>query len=47
VFQSFTSSSILFVFGCSAVFLALGVVASGPGQVLWQHIATLAKLAEA
>jgi cytochrome c-type biogenesis protein len=39
------SSSILFILGFSAVFLALGVVASGLGQVVREHIAALTELA--
>jgi cytochrome c-type biogenesis protein len=45
VFRSVMSSSIFFILGFSAVFLALGVVVSGLGQVVRQHIATLTELA--
>lgn len=45
VFRSVMSSSIFFILGFSAVFLALGVVAIGLGQVMREHIATLTELA--
>jgi len=43
--RSVMLSSILFVLGFSAVFLALGAVASGLGQLVRQHIAWLTKMA--
>lgn len=45
VMRSVMLSSILFVLGFSAVFLALGAVASGLGQFVRQHIASLTKMA--
>jgi cytochrome c-type biogenesis protein len=43
--RSVMLSSILFILGFSAVFLALGAVASGLGQLVRQHIAWLTKMA--
>jgi cytochrome c-type biogenesis protein len=45
VMRSVMLSSILFILGFSAVFLALGAVASGLGQLVRQHIASLTKMA--
>jgi cytochrome c-type biogenesis protein len=43
--RSVLSSSILFILGFSAVFLALGVVASDLGQIMREHIRTLTEFA--
>ena len=43
--RSVMLSSILFIPGFSAVFLALGAPASGLGQLVRQHIAWLTKMA--
>src|SRR5580704_17454800 len=45
VMRSVMLSSILFILGFSAVFLALGAVASGLGQLVREHIASLTKVA--
>jgi cytochrome c-type biogenesis protein len=43
--RSVMLSSLLFILGFSVVFLALGAVASGLGQLVRQHIALLTKIA--
>jgi cytochrome c-type biogenesis protein len=45
VMRSVLLNSVLFILGFSVVFLALGAVASGLGQLVRQHIASLTKTA--
>ncbi len=45
VMRSVMLSSLLFILGFSVVFLALGAVASGLGQLVREHIALLTKMA--
>ena len=45
--RSVLLNSVLFILGFSAVFLALGAVATTVGQLIRQHIASLGKIAGA